>query len=271
MTFIRTNYLKGFSVLFISLLAACNSDDKNTTSNSSNQKLIDETILSLQNLSLNLVWQENQCDSVYSKVINDANIAEKSALELRAKLNDTNNLSMFLDQQIIPKLTQLTDESTTLRARCNAPDYDGTGVSIERPAMLREMLSEWQGTINLLIHQVNNPPNMNPEIKLASLTNTNITEATSAKSKFKDCSDSFCPEMTVIPSGSFLMGGNIEEQEQQNVPAQSRPYELPQHAVIVEKPFAMSTYETTIAEFQAFQKETGWEVQGCRNWESRDD
>ncbi len=74
MTFIRTNYLKGFSVLFISLLAACNSDDKNTTSNSSNQKLIDETILSLQNLSLNLVWQENQCDSVYSKVINDANI-----------------------------------------------------------------------------------------------------------------------------------------------------------------------------------------------------
>ncbi|ENV37328.1 hypothetical protein F959_02136 [Acinetobacter venetianus RAG-1 = CIP 110063] len=55
MTFIRTNYLKGFSVLFISLLAACNSDDKNTTSNSSNQKLIDETILSLQNLSQNLV------------------------------------------------------------------------------------------------------------------------------------------------------------------------------------------------------------------------
>lgn len=111
---------------------------------------------------------------------------------------------------------------------------------------------------------------MNPEIKLASLTNTNINQSTLAKSKFKDCSDSFCPEMTVIPAGSFLMGGNINEQEQQNVPAQSRPYELPQHLVQVEKPFAMSTYETTIAEFQAFQKETGWEVQGCRNWEERD-
>ncbi len=131
------------------------------------------------------------------------------------------------------------------------------------------MLSEWQGTINLLIRQINNPPNMNPEIKLASLTNTNINQSTLAKSKFKDCSDSFCPEMTVIPAGSFLMGGNINEQEQQNVPAQSRPYELPQHLVQVEKPFAMSTYETTIAEFQAFQKETGWEVEGCRNWETR--
>lgn len=113
--------------------------------------------------------------------------------------------------------------------------------------MLREMLSEWQGTINLLIRQINNPPNMNPKIKLAALTHTNINEATLEKSKFKDCSDSFCPEMTVIPSGSFLIGGNLQEQEQQNVPAQSRPYELPQHMVRIEKPFAMSTYETTLA------------------------
>lgn len=30
------------------------------------------------------------------------------------------------------------------------------------------------------------------------------------------------------------MGGNINEQEQQNVPAQSRPYELPQNLVQVE-------------------------------------
>ena len=270
MTTISSNYLKGFSVLFVSLLAACNSDDKNTTNNASNQKLVDGTISSLQTLSQNLVWQENQCDSVYSKVINDAEIAEKSAVELRTKLNSTNNLSLLLEQQIIPKLNQLTEESTTLRARCNAPDYDGIRVSIERPAMLREMLSEWRGTINLLIRQINNPPNMNPEIKLAALTNININEATPEKSKFKDCSDSFCPEMTVIPSGGFLMGGNLQEQEQQNVPAQSRPYELPQHMVRIEKPFAMSTYETTIAEFQAFQKETGWQVQGCRNWEARD-
>ncbi|PJF05633.1 formylglycine-generating enzyme family protein [Acinetobacter seifertii] len=201
--------------------------------------------------------------------MSEAAIAQKSVAELRANIASSNNLGVFLDNQIIPKLAQLTDESTVLRARCNAPDYDGTGVSIERPAMLREMLSEWQGTINLLIRQINNPPNMNPEIKLASLTNTNINQSTLAKSKFKDCSDSFCPEMTVIPAGSFLMGGNINEQEQQNVPAQSRPYELPQHLVQVEKPFAMSTYETTIAEFQAFQKETGWEVEGCRNWETR--
>ncbi|MBO8208706.1 formylglycine-generating enzyme family protein [Acinetobacter nosocomialis] len=269
MNIISSNYSKGFGILIISLLSACNNDDKDTTINSKNQKLLEETITSLENLKQTLVWQENQCDSVYSKVIGEATVAQKSTAELRANIASSNNLGVFLDNQIIPKLAQLTDESTVLRARCNAPDYDGTGVSIERPAMLREMLSEWKGTINLLIRQINNPPNMNPEIKLASLTNININQLTAAKSKFKDCSDSFCPEMTVIPAGSFLMGGNINEQEQQNVPAQSRPYELPQHLVQVEKPFAMSTYETTIAEFQAFQKETGWEVEGCRNWETR--
>ena len=67
MTTISSNYLKGFSVLFVSLLAACNSDDKNTTNNAFNQKLVDGTISSLQTLSQNLVWQENQCDSVYSR------------------------------------------------------------------------------------------------------------------------------------------------------------------------------------------------------------
>lgn len=270
MNIISSYYSKCFGILIISLLSACNSDDQDTTINSTNQKLLEETITSLKNLKQNLVWQENQCDSVYSKVIGEVAIAQKSAAELRANIASSDNLGVFLDNQIIPKLAQLTDESTVLRVRCNAPDYDGTGVSIERPAMLREMLSEWQGTINLLIRQINNPPDMNPEIKLASLTNININQSTLAKSKFKDCSDSFCPEMTVIPSGSFFMGGNINEQEQQNVPSQSRPYELPQHLVQIEKPFAMSTYETTIAEFQAFQKETGWEVEGCRNWETRD-
>lgn len=191
MNIISSNYSKGFGILIISLLSACNNDDKDTTINSKNQKLLEETITSLENLKQTLVWQENQCDSVYSKVIGEATVAQKSTAELRANIASSNNLGVFLDNQIIPKLAQLTDESTVLRARCNAPDYDGTGVSIERPAMLREMLSEWKGTINLLIRQINNPPNMNPEIKLASLTNINVNQLTAAKSKFKDCSDSF--------------------------------------------------------------------------------
>ncbi len=112
MNIISSNYLKGFGILIISLLSACNSDDKDTTINSTNQKLLEGTITSLESLKQNLVWQENQCDSVYSKVISEAAIAQKSAAELRANIASSNNLGVFLDNQIIPKLAQLTDEST---------------------------------------------------------------------------------------------------------------------------------------------------------------
>ncbi|AJB47726.1 hypothetical protein RR32_06250 [Acinetobacter nosocomialis] len=83
MNIISSNYSKGFGILIISLLSACNSDDKDTTINSTNQKLLEGTITSLENLKQTLVWQENQCDSVYSKVIGEATIAQKSAAELR--------------------------------------------------------------------------------------------------------------------------------------------------------------------------------------------
>ncbi|AZB98396.1 hypothetical protein DKE45_006620 [Acinetobacter pittii] len=78
MNIISSNYLKGFGILIISLLSACNSDDKDTTINSTNQKLLEGTITSLESLKQNLVWQENQCDSVYSKVISEAAIAPKN-------------------------------------------------------------------------------------------------------------------------------------------------------------------------------------------------
>lgn len=86
MNIISSNYLKGFGILIISLLSACNSDDKDTTINSTNQKLLEGTITSLESLKQNLVWQENQCDSVYSKVISEAAIAQKSAAELRGRI-----------------------------------------------------------------------------------------------------------------------------------------------------------------------------------------
>jgi len=58
----------------------------------------------------------------------------------------------------------------------------------------------------------------------------------------KDGSD--CPEMVVIPSGSFTMGGeeSIEEIDSR---------EAPRHNVTLAKPFAIGKYEVTQAEWEA--------------------
>jgi len=54
---------------------------------------------------------------------------------------------------------------------------------------------------------------------------------------FRDCPD--CPEMVVVPSGEFDMGGK------------DTPFEGPPHRVTIAKPFAIERRETSFAEWDA--------------------
>jgi formylglycine-generating enzyme required for sulfatase activity len=60
---------------------------------------------------------------------------------------------------------------------------------------------------------------------------------------FKDCATG-CPEMVVIPAGSFTMGSPQYE------PGHKKD-EAPQHNVTITKPFAVSKFEVTFAEWDA--------------------
>lgn len=55
---------------------------------------------------------------------------------------------------------------------------------------------------------------------------------------FKDCQ--LCPEMVVVPAGQFFMGSREGE---------GRSDEQPQHEVFISKPFAVSKFEVTFAEW----------------------
>jgi formylglycine-generating enzyme required for sulfatase activity len=66
--------------------------------------------------------------------------------------------------------------------------------------------------------------------------------ALKAKDSFKECTD--CPEMIVIPAGSFMMGSPLGEKQRD-------PDETPLHRVMVAKPFAISKFELTVAEWDA--------------------
>ena len=60
---------------------------------------------------------------------------------------------------------------------------------------------------------------------------------------FKDCTD-VCPEMVVIPAGSFTMGSPAEE-------ADRDASEGPRHPVALVNAFAIGRYEVTFAEYDA--------------------
>ena len=54
----------------------------------------------------------------------------------------------------------------------------------------------------------------------------------------------FCPDMTILPAGSFTMGSPPDERGR-------RAHEGPQHVVAFDQPFAIGTFEITYAQWDA--------------------
>jgi formylglycine-generating enzyme required for sulfatase activity len=67
-------------------------------------------------------------------------------------------------------------------------------------------------------------------------------ESKKAGRVFRDCQD--CPEMVVVPAGTFMMGSPLNE-------AGRSGGEGPQHRVTIAKPFAVGKFEVTFAEWDA--------------------
>ena len=63
-----------------------------------------------------------------------------------------------------------------------------------------------------------------------------------AGKQFRDCAD--CPQMVVIPAGSFTMGSPPNERRRSH-------NEGPQHRVTIPRPFAVGRYEVTFAQWNA--------------------
>jgi len=96
---------------------------------------------------------------------------------------------------------------------------------------------------------------------------------------FRDCER--CPEIVMIPAGTFLMGSTAAEDEREGVPQGSREHAMPQHRVTIGAPFALGKYPVTRGEFAAFVAATGhhtgtscvigawgdkWQDTGSRTW-----
>ena len=89
---------------------------------------------------------------------------------------------------------------------------------------------------------------------------------------FRDCGE--CPEMVVVPAGSYLMGSPSTEVGRDDD-------EGPVHQVVIGEPFAVGVKEVTRGEYMRFVRVTGhsagdscwtyedgeWKDRGGRNWE----
>lgn len=87
-----------------------------------------------------------------------------------------------------------------------------------------------------------------------SLPWTPVAQSLDPGVSFRDCP--LCPEMIVVPAGTFLMGSSPSEWGHS-------PAEAPRRRVTIEIPFAISKYEITKGEWQACLAEDG-----CLDWQS---
>lgn len=82
----------------------------------------------------------------------------------------------------------------------------------------------------------------------------------------KDCE--VCPEVVVIPAGTFVMGSTAEETERAEVRERDRVREQPPRQVNIHVDFALGRFEVTVAEWRAFTEATGREPgESCLTWD----
>jgi formylglycine-generating enzyme required for sulfatase activity len=95
------------------------------------------------------------------------------------------------------------------------------------------------------------------------------------KDTFSECTR--CPDMVVVPTGSFIMGSPVSERGRNE-------YEAPQHRVTFTRQFAAGKFAVTVDQFAAFAQETGydtglacdiyadgsWEKRSGRSWRNPD-
>ena len=75
---------------------------------------------------------------------------------------------------------------------------------------------------------------------------------------FRDCPT--CPQMVVVPAGSYQMGSPASEEDQDED-------EGPVHQVTLGQPFAVGVYEVTVGEYGRFVSTTGYKGESrCRVW-----
>ena len=89
------------------------------------------------------------------------------------------------------------------------------------------------------------------------------TANVAAPQTFRDCAN--CPEMVMVPAGTFQMGAPPGENERFNVSVNEANRDQPQHPVTFAKAFALAKFDVTQAEFAAFAKAAGFHARpGCQ-------
>ncbi len=143
--------------------------------------------------------------------------------------------------------------------------WDGVKDSIERSAFEDYLKDYPAGRYALLARRRVAALGARPAQPAANSPTVAAGNAVPAGGTLKDCAD--CPELVVIPAGSFTMGSSADEQGLANaagIAATLTSRESPQHSVSV-RSFAVGRDAITVAEFAAFVRARSYQTEAERS------
>ena len=109
----------------------------------------------------------------------------------------------------------------------------------------RGAIGRWQRAQGRSATEYLGPEDAKALLALAPVPGPAVADPPQAGERFWVCDEAWCPEMVVVPAGSFMMGSPASEEGRYD-------NEGPRHRVEIRESFAVGVYEVTRGQFAAF-------------------
>lgn len=230
-----------FTFAMIASINSCSTIDSQSQNVEFNNPEFSLAYNELQNIFIaaekNKSWPNGFCDETYRKIFDKS----QKALDLIKKGGQ---------KDLVDNLTELNLQAKAMIDMCR--QYESGAYAQLSLRYLKADMLIWNAQLEML------------KSSSSYFTLSNVQQSSSIKETenlvpfktFKDCNNSYCTEMVVLPKGSFLMGGSNKEHIALNVDNYRVGWETPQHQVNIRKNFAISKTEVTVNQYATFVKET---------------
>ncbi|RCI09434.1 hypothetical protein L249_3666 [Ophiocordyceps polyrhachis-furcata BCC 54312] len=188
--------------------------------------------------------------------------AARAAHSALVSLQTTDAKAVPRADEFIETLARLVTESHHL-ADLSRPKTYKPGF-LDSAVFLTGSVNEWHHTIKVMRKNLLRPSTYRAPQPRSKQANDKINKATKPGTEFRDWDEG--PTMVVIPTGTYTAGSSDAELDDWKVPVDRRAYEQPQRQVHISKRLAFSRTEVELSQFEAFVRETNYQVRGGARW-----
>ncbi|MDH5857493.1 formylglycine-generating enzyme family protein [Lampropedia aestuarii] len=192
-------------------------------------------------------WPDGYCASTYGSIQQQAGLLRQAALVTQ-------------QQELADNAEQLALQAAAMQeSPCELAESGALTDGQLQTRYLRADMTAWLWKLQLLAEGGSQvlPP-------ITAVVNPVDARNFRPLTHFQDAPELLSSQLVVLPAGQFWIGGTEQEHAALNVDAYRAAWEIPRRPVMIEQAFAMASTEVTVADFETFLNDSGYQVsRGC--------